>query len=144
MTGIRRFFLLASLLLWPLGSLAADECRALIGQWIDPASGDVVNSRELLEQVAGEAHIVLLGESHTTAAHHRWQSYMLAALHARNPAMAVGFEMLPRSAQSVLDDWQRGTLTESQLLLRSDWALRGSISKPTAMAGLRACSAASM
>ena len=59
MTGIRRFILLASLLLWPLGSLAAEECRALIGQWIDPASGDVVDSRELLEQVAGEALRIL-------------------------------------------------------------------------------------
>ncbi len=121
MTGLRHFTLLATLLLAPVAAQADDECRALIGQWIDPASGDVVETRALLERVAGEADIVLLGESHTTAAHHRWQNYMLAALHARNPQLAVGFEMLPRSAQKVLDEWQRGALTESELLARSDW-----------------------
>ncbi len=112
--------LLLTVLVFASPSFAGDECRPLVGQWLDPASGEQLDTRALLED-AGKANVVLLGESHTTAAHHRWQAYMLAALHARNPDMAVGFEMLPRRAQPVLDDWSRGVLTESQLLQRSDW-----------------------
>ncbi|MDJ0778438.1 MAG: ChaN family lipoprotein [Gammaproteobacteria bacterium] len=120
MPGLRILTLLASLS-FVSTSFANGECHSQVGQWLDPASGDVLDSRDLLDDVSGKARVVLLGESHTTAAHHRWQAYMLAALHARNPDMAVGFEMLPRSAQPVLDDWSRGTLTEAQLLARSNW-----------------------
>ena len=120
MTTLRILTLLTTLAFASV-SFADDECHARVGQWLDPASGKLLDSRELLESIADETRIVLLGESHTTAPHHRWQAYMLAALHARNPEMSVGFEMLPRAAQAVLDDWSRGALTESELLARSNW-----------------------
>ena len=116
----RLLILLTALVNAPL-SHADAECRARIGQWIDPASGDTVAPEQLFERVARDGRIVLLGEAHTTAAHHRWQAYMLAALHARNPDLMVGFEMMPRAAQPVLDAWSAGELTEAQLLERSDW-----------------------
>ena len=65
---------------------------------------------------------VLLGENHDNAEHHRWQLHTIAALHAREPRLALGFEMFPRRVQSVLDQWSAGKLSEEQFLARSEWA----------------------
>jgi len=99
---------------------AVSGCQAHIAQWLDPASGDVIDGRGLFERLAA-SRIVLLGEAHTAAAHHRWQHYVLAALHSRNPNLALGFEMLPRRAQPVLDDWSAGRLGVADFLERSQW-----------------------
>ena len=95
-------------------------CEARAGEWIDPASGKPVESAELFARLPARG-IVLLGESHTTAADHRWQLYMLAALHSRNPDLAVAFEMFPRATQPALDAWSAGELREDEFLVQSRW-----------------------
>src|SRR4051812_25118982 len=55
-----------------------------------------------------QREVVLLGEEHTNADHHRWQLHTLAALHAQRPRMVIGFEAFPRRAQPVLDQWVAG------------------------------------
>ena len=75
---------------------------------------------QVFDRLAG-SRIVLLGEAHTTVAHHRWQLYMLSALHSRQANLIVGFEMLPRRVQSSLDDWSAGKLTEEEFLEQSEW-----------------------
>lgn len=65
--------------------------------------------------------IVLLGERHDDADHHRWQLQVLAALHTLRPRMAIGFEMFPRHLQPVLDRWVAGELTVKEFLERSEW-----------------------
>jgi uncharacterized iron-regulated protein len=65
--------------------------------------------------------VVLLGESHDDADHHRWQLHTLAALHALRPRMVIGFEAFPRRVQPVLDRWVAGELSEKELLAQSDW-----------------------
>ena len=102
---------------------AADEssgCDHHVAQWLDPASGDVLEVEQVFERLA-RTRIVLLGESHTTVAHHRWQLYMLSALHSRHANLIVGFEMLPRRVQSSLDGWSAGKLTEEEFLEQSEW-----------------------
>jgi len=99
---------------------ASRECAAQVAQWLDPASGEVIASQKVFEQVA-TGKIVLLGEVHTSEAHHGWQHYMLAALHSRNSNMVVGLEMLPRSVQQVLDDWSAGRLDTGTFLERARW-----------------------
>ena len=64
---------------------------------------------------------MLLGEQHDNADHHRWQLQVLAALHARRPDMAIGFEMFPRRVQPALDRWVAGELSEAEFLRLSDW-----------------------
>jgi uncharacterized iron-regulated protein len=66
--------------------------------------------------------VVLLGESHENAEHHRWQLHTIAALQAEVPGLVLGFEMFPRSVQPVLDEWTAGKLTPAQLLERSRWS----------------------
>lgn len=89
------------------------------GVWAD-GTGTAVEPVPLLRRLA-EAPVVLLGEQHDKADHHRWQLHTLAALHALNPDLAVGMEMLPRRLQPVLDRWVAGELTESEFLKETDW-----------------------
>ena len=98
----------------------ARECRDRIAQWLDPASGERLATPAVFDRLE-RAAIVLLGESHTALAHHRWQAAVLAGLHARQPRLAVGFEMLPRRAQAALDAWSAGELGEAEFLERVDW-----------------------
>jgi uncharacterized iron-regulated protein len=74
--------------------------------------------------VAGLAgkRVVLLGENHDNAEHHRWQLHTIAALYALRPRLAIGLEMFPRRVQKVLDQWTAGELSEEQFLSRSEWA----------------------
>ncbi|ENO90039.1 hypothetical protein C666_03210 [Thauera linaloolentis 47Lol = DSM 12138] len=65
--------------------------------------------------------VVLLGEQHDDADHHRWQLQTLAALHAQRPDMFIGFEMFPRRMQPVLDRWVAGELSERQFLEQAEW-----------------------
>jgi len=93
------------------------------GQWFTPA-GDyttAIPQPALLGEVAGK-RVVLLGEHHDDADHHRWQLQVIVALHARQPNLVIGMEMLPRRAQPVLDQWVAGRLTESELLTQTNWA----------------------
>lgn len=65
--------------------------------------------------------VVLLGEQHDDADHHRWQLQTLAALHAQRPDMVIGFEMFPRRLQAVLDRWVAGELSEARFLEQVEW-----------------------
>ncbi|WP_245986526.1 ChaN family lipoprotein [Azospirillum thermophilum] len=89
------------------------------GVWADGA-GKPAEPVPTLRRIA-EAPAVLLGERHDQAEHHRWQLHTLAALHALNPDIAVGLEMLPRRVQPVLDRWSAGELTEAEFLKASEW-----------------------
>ena len=120
-----RVCLLCLLFLLSRVGLAQDEaeagsCNHHVAQWLEPASGKILGIEKLYERLSA-SRIILLGEAHTTAAHHRWQHYMLAALHSRQTNLMVGFEMLPRSKQSVLDAWSAGELSENEFLEQSDW-----------------------
>jgi uncharacterized iron-regulated protein len=65
--------------------------------------------------------VVLLGEQHDDAAHHRWQLQTLAALHLLRPDLVIGFESFPRRMQPVLDRWIAGALTTTQFLEQTEW-----------------------
>lgn len=90
--------------------------------WVIPtAEGPVAAlAIEVLER-ATRASIVLLGEQHDSAAHHRWQRETLEALHAIRPNMVIGFEMFPRRVQPALDRWTRGESSRAEFLEQSDW-----------------------
>lgn len=109
----------AALLFFVAGVAGAQGCVSP-GTWLSPVdrttvSGDAVYAR------AAQADVVLLGESHAYAPHHRWQLETLRALHAIRPAMVIGFEMFPRRVQPVLDRWIAGELTAEEFMRRSDW-----------------------
>jgi uncharacterized iron-regulated protein len=98
---------------------AAHEDCVPVAAWRAPGGG-VLASREVLERAA-RSSVVLLGETHDSAEHHRWQLQVLAALHALRPAMVIGFEAFPRRVQPALERWVAGELSESEFLTQSDW-----------------------
>jgi uncharacterized iron-regulated protein len=99
----------------------APACRAP-GGWVDVATGDGYDRRVLFRDLAAEKSVVLLGESHDNADHHRWQLHTLAALHGRVEKMVIGFEAFPRRVQPVLDEWVAGKLTADAFVKASDWS----------------------
>ena len=70
---------------------------------------------------AARRDVVLLGEQHDAADHHRWQLHTLAALHALRPDMVIGFEAFPRRVQPVLDRWVVGELDSATFLAEVQW-----------------------
>lgn len=97
----------------------AEACRTP-GIWIDAPSGSAASRNQFLDGLAAKP-LVLLGEFHDSAEHHRWQLHTLAALHSRAPQMVIGFEMFPRHVQPVLDRWVKGELPEKAFLEAVEW-----------------------
>jgi uncharacterized iron-regulated protein len=90
------------------------------GTWRDPVNGRALATEQLVATMA-ERPVVLLGEAHTAAEHHRWQLQMLAALHGRKSNMVIGFESFPRRVQPVLDQWVNGELDAAAFLESVEW-----------------------
>jgi len=101
---------------------AADDERscAPVAEWTVPGSSQI-SATELLSRAA-KSQVVLLGEKHDNADHHRWELYTVAALSALRPQLALGFEMFPRRVQPALDRWVAGELSDDEFLKATDWA----------------------
>jgi len=116
--GMRSLVLAAAL---AASQAFADECvppgtwRALGPDGPRPLSGQV-----LIGDLARK-DVVLLGERHDSAEHHRWQLHVIAGLHAVRPDLVIGLEMFPRRVQPALDRWVAGELGEADFLRESDW-----------------------
>ncbi|HEY0524042.1 MAG TPA: ChaN family lipoprotein, partial [Stellaceae bacterium] len=97
----------------------ADHSCVPVGGWVAPEG-----RQALPDPIGGFAarSVVLLGETHTDAEHHRWQLQTVAALHGRRPDMVLGFEMFPRRVQPTLDRWVRGELSERAFLDEVRWS----------------------
>ena len=71
----------------PAPEVSAKACPAP-GTWLDPDTGQTLAHGEVVAAAAAK-DVVLLGESHDQAEHHRWQLSMLAGLKARNPGLVI-------------------------------------------------------
>ena len=89
-------------------ALAAPAACVPVSSWVAPPDRRV-HPDAVLDAAAAKA-VVLLGEEHDNAEHHRWQLHTLAALHARRANLILGFEMFPRRVQAALDRWVAGEL----------------------------------
>ena len=103
----------------PLSVNAAERGGCVpVGVWVYPGRNEQPD--DVLAALARRG-VVLLGESHNEAEHHRWQLHTIAALVSRRPDMVLGFEMFPRRVQAVLDRWSKGELNEADFLREVDW-----------------------
>lgn len=96
------------------------------GTWVDPATGRLLARTAVLARAA-RARIVLLGERHDAADHHRWQLDVIAGLAALRETLVVGFEAFSRGDQSALDAWVAGDLPLDALLTYGGWKERWGI-----------------
>ncbi len=92
------------------------------GTWVvlDGPAPRVAAASSVLNDAAAR-DVVLLGEQHDAADHHRWQLHTLAALHALRPDMLIGFEAFPRRVQPVLNRWVAGELDAATFLTDVQW-----------------------
>lgn len=90
------------------------------GQWHDPATGQMLDARQVFAELA-DKDIVLLGERHTAREDHLWQTQTIAGIHALKPNIVTGFEMFPRSVQPALDAWSSGGLARAEFFEQSRW-----------------------
>lgn len=102
-------------------SAQTNAACATYGAWIDGATGNAIDGKELVRELAARGALVLLGESHTSPEHHFWQIQTVAALRGRTDNMVIGFEAFPRRLQGVLDDWVAGKLSAEAFLNASEW-----------------------
>jgi uncharacterized iron-regulated protein len=120
----RRTFVAASLGLLLAHSHAALSSATCVSpaSWVVPGDGTPQqrDPRALFAELATHP-VVLLGERHDNADHHRWQLHTIAGLYALQPDLVIGFEMFPRRVQKALDQWVVGELSEDEFLKRSEW-----------------------
>ena len=93
-----------------------------VASWVIPgANGGQATTIEALLERAVQAGVVLLGETHDSHEHHRWQLQVITALHARHPDLVIALEMFPRRVQPALDRWVAGEVDEAEFLRASEW-----------------------
>lgn len=71
-----------------------------------------------VDALAG-ADVVFVGEIHDHDAAHALELALLQGLHARRPAMVLGFEMFERDVQAILDGYLADAVDEASFLERS-------------------------
>lgn len=113
--------LIASLLLTSPTVAWADDKRCYsAGDWWLPAGERHTSTAQLVNELYRRP-VILLGEQHDLADHHRWQLHTISALYGKRSDIALGFEMFPRRVQTVLDRWVAGELSESAFLKQVEW-----------------------
>lgn len=86
-------------------------------------SGKALNSEAAFNSIIWRSDVVYVGETHDQRLDHLAQLQALKAMRiARGSKIAVGFEMLDRTLQPVLDDYAAGRITEQEFLQKTDWA----------------------
>ena len=91
-----------------------------VGHWKVPDDGFKISETQLLNDLR-KRPVVMLGETHTSAEHHRWQLHILSALYGGNQNMVIGFEAFPRSLQPILDRWTRGEFSKEKFIELTRW-----------------------
>lgn len=86
-------------------------------------SGEALSFDELVTRLL-EARVVYVGEQHDREADHAAQRAIVEALHARDPSIALGLEMVQRPEQPTLDAFVSGAIDEAELLERLRWTER--------------------
>ncbi len=98
---------------------------------VEGPSGGVLGQDALFARLAA-ARVVYVGEKHDEALHHQVQLEVLKELHARKPGLVVGLEMIDRSKQSTLDDWQAGHIDDDafKTFWRKAWGFDYALYEP--------------
>ena len=96
------------------------------------STGVKVNLDQMID-VVSESRVIYIGETHDNLEAHRAQLEVIQKLTAIYPGqVAVGMEMFRRSAQTDLNRWQRGELSDRdfRILFRKNWGAGYSTYQP--------------
>lgn len=87
----------------------------LVGRILDPVTGEFVEVGHLVERCR-KAGVVILGEKHDNADHHRLQAQLLGALVAGGARPAVAWEMVDVDQQATMDAYLAKDAPDAQVL----------------------------
>lgn len=90
---------------------------------VDARSGRAVAWDSFMADLM-RAEVVYVGEQHDDPRHHAVQADLVRALHARDPSLAIGLEMVQQPFQPALDAWVAGRIDEAELYERTEWSER--------------------
>jgi len=85
-----------------------------------PAGGSVPmlgSFDDTIDQL-NQRRVIYVGENHTSMADHLLQFRIIQALHQKNPDLAIGMEMFPRTSQPALDAYINDDMISEQDFLR--------------------------
>ncbi|MBN2429943.1 MAG: ChaN family lipoprotein [Acidobacteria bacterium] len=68
-----------------------------------------------------DTDVFIIGEFHDNYACHAFQRDFIEALYRRHPKLIVGFEFFTRDQNEYLAAWRSGTISEAELLERTEW-----------------------
>jgi uncharacterized iron-regulated protein len=91
-----------------------------VGDIIETGTGRIIPAAVLMADLA-EVRVIYVGETHSSREDHRVQLEVLKGLYARNPSVVLALEMFPREAQSLLDQYAQGLITEEEFLRQVKW-----------------------
>ena len=85
-----------------------------------PAGGSVpmLDSFDAIIDRLNQRRVIYVGETHTSMADHLLQFRIIQALHQKNPDLAIGMEMFPRTSQPALDAYINDETISEQDFLR--------------------------
>jgi len=87
--------------------------------WVT-SEGQRLGNKSVIAELS-KTKVVLLGEDHDNAEHHRWQLHTIAEMYALEPNLVLGFEAFPRATQKYLDKWVAGQIEEKEFLDAVEW-----------------------
>lgn len=88
------------------------DCRPVV---LDVLLGEPIPFEAMLEDLA-RVRIIYLGEFHTIKRHHELQTEIVRCLSKLGLKLALGMEMFSEAQQPVLDKWQKGKTSVSELI----------------------------
>ncbi len=112
--------LVVGVVLATTGCRAPRASRTLVLE--DLGDGRVLSGTQALD-VLQPARLILVGEHHTDAAHHRAQLDVVRFLDGHSIPLAIGLEMFRKNQQEALDDWVSGKIEEKafEAIYRDNW-----------------------
>jgi len=69
----------------------------------------------------GDSHFIYVGETHNSLPMHDIQLKIIQAHFEQDEDLSIGLEMLPITAQEVLNEWSQGTMTQDEFVRESMW-----------------------
>jgi uncharacterized iron-regulated protein len=91
-----------------------------IGAVVETATGNVIDMDELIARLSNVS-LIYVGEIHTSAEDHKVQLKLLQKLSQGGRCVELGMEMFPATAQSVLDGYINGQMSEEDFLKEVGW-----------------------
>lgn len=91
----------------------------LLEQLPHGGAASMLNSFDAVIDQLNQRRVIYVGENHTSMADHLLQFRIIQALHQKNPNLAIGMEMFPRTSQPALDAYINDNTISEQEFLRA-------------------------